>query len=85
MVNPYQGYRGSSADLFPRSAPGTKTMNWTYGYSVVPGVDSPLMEGEAYGYGAINRHFNAGDMYLVARLDGPKVTGQSAVFAVCAD
>jgi hypothetical protein len=33
-------------------------------------------------FGTINRKFNAGDMYLTARLDGPKKQGQSAVFAV---
>ena len=45
-----------------------------------------LMEGSdpenGYNFGRINRHFSAGDMYLTCRLDGPKMTGKSAIFAV---
>ena len=40
------------------------------------------MEGVPSMFGTINRKFNAGDMYLTARLDGPKKQGQSAIFAV---
>jgi hypothetical protein len=48
----------------------------------------PKMEGEIdyYAwpmmYGTFDRKFNAGDIYLVCRLDGPKNQGQSAVFSV---
>lgn len=85
MVNPYHGYCYSGFDLFERVVPGTKTMQWTY---ASPRTGShPKMEGEQpitwpQTYGTINRSFNAGDMYLTARLDGPKKQGQSAVFAV---
>ncbi len=85
IVNPYQGYRYSGIELFDRVIPGTKTMQWTYA-SPRTGKH-PKMEGEQPitwppTYGTINRSFNAGDMYLTCRLDGPKKQGQSAVFAV---
>ena len=43
-----------------------------------------MMEGAVRGRrgGVEDRHFSVGDMYLTCRLDGPKVQGQSAVFAV---
>ncbi|MFH1616829.1 MAG: dockerin type I domain-containing protein [Planctomycetota bacterium] len=81
-VNPYQGYRASPIDLFERQLPGNKQMNWSIGISLVPGVDPPTMEGTNYWFGTVNRSFNAGDIYLTARLDGPKNRGKSAVFAV---
>jgi hypothetical protein len=85
LVNPYQGYRYSGIELFNRVIPGTKTMQWTYA-SPRTGKH-PKMEGEQPftwppTYGTVNRSFNAGDMYLTCRLDGPKNQGQSAVFAV---
>ena len=91
MVNPYQGYH-SSMSLFPRVTPGTKQFHFGTALSTVPGVQNPRMEGNTYPpkpgnppkicYGTVNRRFHVGDMYLTARLDGPKTTGQSAVFAV---
>ncbi len=93
MVNPYQGYRGSSMTEFPRQVPGTKQMDWTFGMSALaPLIENPLMEGllltrnplppfDIY-YGTANRNFHVGDMYLTTRLDGPKDEGKSAVFAV---
>ncbi len=89
MVNPYQGYR-SSVTAFPRALPGSKQMHWTIAISLLaPLVENPRMEGTlpppsrgTYYYGTINRNFNVGDMYLTARLDGPKAQGKSAVFAV---
>ncbi len=82
LVNPYQGYRYSSFDLFERLVPGTKNMVW----SVPAAFGGPpaKMEGELgpFGFGTINRNFNAGDMYLTCRLDGAKKQGQSAIFAV---
>ncbi len=91
MVNPYQGYRGSSVMLFEKAVPGTKTFNWTLGCSQLsPLVENPLMEGDPpnpryYIYGTRNRSFHVGDMYLVCRLDGPKKQGPfafQAIFAV---
>jgi hypothetical protein len=86
MVNPYQGYCGSSVTLFPRVQPGTKPMIWST--AITAGGAAPKME--VYlnvsswppAYGTVNRSFSAGDMYLTCRLDGPKQTGQSAVFSV---
>jgi len=86
MVNPYQGYRQSSITLFERHTPGIKPMNWTT--AMVTTGTPPKMEGQTQWewpnicYGTMNRSFGPGDMYLTARLDGPKKQGQSAVFAV---
>lgn len=80
LVNPYQAYRYSSFDLFERLMPGTKTMLWSEPISLLG--PPPKMEGEPYILGTVNRSFNAGDMYLTARLDGAKNQGQSAVFVV---
>ncbi|MCD4830996.1 MAG: hypothetical protein K8R02_04195 [Anaerohalosphaeraceae bacterium] len=85
MVNVYQGYRQSSIASFERLQPGSKTMQWTDALNVVG--DPPKIEGEnGWGfppvYGATNRSFNAGDIYLTCRLDGPKTQGGSAIFEV---
>jgi hypothetical protein len=80
IVNPYQGYRHSGIELFDRAIPGTKNMVWSIPVSFLG--SPPKMEGEPSWFGTINRNFNAGDMYLTCRLDGPKKQGQSAVFAV---
>lgn len=82
MVNPYQGCRGTGIDCFEKADPASKTMNWTWAYSLINGTDSPKMEGAKYWYGTNNRNFGPGDIYLVCRLDGPKKQGSSAVFAV---
>jgi hypothetical protein len=79
IVNPYQGYRNSSISLFERTYPGTKQMQWNHAYAA---TYPPKMEGQVDGLGTINRQFNAGDMFFVCRLDGPKLQGQSAIFAV---
>lgn len=81
MVNPYQACR-SSFDLFGRSLPDATGFRWTYAFSTHSGVDSPTMEGYRYGYGAKDRLFGPGHIYLTCRLDGPKNQGDSAVFAV---
>jgi len=85
MVNVYQGYRQSSISVFQRLEPGSKDMEWTSALQAL-GVP-PIMEGETElgfppVYGTLNRLFNAGDIYLTCRLDGPKQQGRSAVFAV---
>ncbi|HOK66281.1 MAG TPA: hypothetical protein PLV55_05670 [Anaerohalosphaeraceae bacterium] len=81
IVNPYQGCR-SRFDLFERQMPYAEDLIWSFAISRKPGVDSPYMEGTAYGYGTVHRRFGPGRMYLVCRLDGPKNQGQSAIFAV---
>ena len=86
IVNPYQGYHNSSISLFERAYPGTKPMEWNN--AIVTSGVPPKMEGhidpDAWPpmYGTINRKFNAGDMFFVSRLDGPKNQGQSAIFIV---
>ncbi|MFA5251239.1 MAG: dockerin type I repeat-containing protein [Phycisphaerae bacterium] len=80
LVNPYEGYRYSGFDLFERVVPGTKNMVWSVPISFLG--PPPKMEGTPSMFGTINRKFNAGDMYLTARLDGPKKQGQSAIFVV---
>src|SRR4030042_7167349 len=82
LVNPYQGYCYTSFDLFERAVPGTKNMVWSVPASF--GGPPQKMEGvlDLFGFGTINRKFNAGDMYLTCRLDGAKNQGQSAVFAI---
>ena len=82
MINPYQGYIHSGVELFGRLPPGSKNFSWTTAVSWVPSVDRPLMEGISSGDGTKNRKFNIGDIYITARLDGPKIQGASAVFAV---
>jgi hypothetical protein len=88
IVNPYQGYHNSSISLFERTYPGTKQMQWNHAEDTSITLTPPKMEGyrdaNAFPlmYGTINRQFNAGDMYFVCRLDGPKQQGQSAIFAV---
>jgi len=96
MVNPYQGYHSSITE-FPRVPPGTKQFRWTNAISLLaPLVENPRMEGimlppkpgkppnfiTTYYYGTVDRRFNVGDMYLTARLDGPKAQGKSAIFAI---
>jgi uncharacterized protein (TIGR03790 family) len=91
MVNPYQGYHSSMTD-FPRLAPGSKQFRFRTALSAVSAVQAPRMEGSIYApkpgnppkicYGTVDRRFNVGDMYLTARLDGPKRCGQSAIFSV---
>lgn len=82
LVNPYQGYRYSPIDAFPRDILNNRAnMTWMTPLpsgSTVP----PLAEGDFNGYGMQNRHFSAGDIYLTCRLDGPKTNGLDGVFAV---
>ncbi|MEN8127676.1 MAG: dockerin type I domain-containing protein [Planctomycetota bacterium] len=81
IINPYQACR-SGFDLFERSVPDSTGLRWTYAISLEAGVDAPIMEGYRYGYGAKDRFFGPGHIYLTCRLDGPKNQGKSAVFAV---
>jgi len=80
LVNPYQGYCYSGIELFEREEPGAKIMEWSSPVSFLG--PPPKMEGLPFLFGTIHRKFNAGDMYLTCRLDGPKDEGKSAVFAV---
>jgi hypothetical protein len=85
IVNPYQGYRGSSITLFARFLPNTQALTWNTAIS--PTEVTPKMEGQLkltwpLNYGTTDRKLSAGDIYLTCRLDGPKAKGKSAVFAV---
>jgi len=85
VVNPYQGYRGSSIDSFDRDIINNlnNIQQWNYIKQSSTDPNPVLMEGQRNGlYGTKNRQFSAGDIYLTCRLDGPKQQGQSAVFAV---
>ena len=88
IVNPYQGYR-SNIDEFDRDILNDSrrtSMNWSYPRLFSGGDPVPIMEGQrsrdTSDFGTHDRVFSAGDIYLTTRLDGPKVQGQSAVFAV---
>ncbi len=87
IVNPYQGCR-SSFDDFERLAPIQSGLIWSTAWSKKPGIADPLMEGEKYAYGTINRGWGPEHIYLVCRLDGPKNTDnpenkrESAAFSV---
>jgi hypothetical protein len=82
MVNPYQGCR-SGFELFTKSEENVDSnLRWTIGVSLVPGVDSPKMEGNLYWFGPRNRIFCPANIFLTARLDGPKRCGESAIYIV---
>jgi hypothetical protein len=85
IVNPYQGYRGSSITCFERLLPNTKPLTWNT--AITSTEPAPKMEGQMKfmwppSYGTTDRKLSAGDLYLTCRLDGPKMKGESAVFAV---
>jgi hypothetical protein len=84
VVNPYQGYRVSGIDLFSRDILGNMpNLHWLYPRRFSPSHYPPLMEGtNTDNAGVAGRSFSAGDIYLTCRLDGPKLSGDSAVFAV---
>ncbi|MCK4625925.1 MAG: hypothetical protein KAV00_11485 [Phycisphaerae bacterium] len=83
VVNPYQGYSSGirswedSRDILARR----ETLRWTYMWRV---SKSPKIEGEfdIGGFSASNRIMSPADMYLVARLDGPRAEGEYPIFAV---
>lgn len=88
IVNPYQGYR-SNIDQFDRDIVNDDRragMTWSYPRQLSGAAAVPIMEGQrsrdSSDYGKYDRVFSAGDIYLTTRLDGPKVQGQSAIFAV---
>jgi hypothetical protein len=90
IVNPYQGYQSpisvwsSTRDLLNRRG----TFTWSAGDTIWLLKKEPRIEGEGdlYEYGcrfsALNRKMSPADIYLVARLDGPRDTGAYPVFAV---
>jgi len=83
VVNPYQGYRGSSISEFDRDILGNRdNLEWELPRYSSPTEQRPMMEGSRNGYGMKDRDFSAGDIYLTSRLDGPKAEGESAVYAV---
>ena len=71
MVNPQQGCRATCMEEFDRLGPGNKSLNFFELYSIKP--KSPIAEGTFVYPGIRDRHFNSGDMYFTARLDGPKL------------
>lgn len=82
MVNVYQGYRTSMAAWQERDILARRTqMNWTTPWGV---GDPPWMEGTvtASGSGVEDRLFSPADIYLTARLDGPRTVTRSPIFAV---
>lgn len=78
MVNPFQGYRASPIENFSRRETWSQPFTWTAAKSNIPSISRPRIEGRRYAEGAINRNLNPGDIYLTARLDGPKPQGQTA-------
>jgi len=83
VCNPYQGYRSgirsfaSLRDIRNRA----QTFQWDTPWAV---ADAPWMEGQVSpnGNGMVNRRFSPADIYLTARLDGPRGSGVSPIFAV---
>lgn len=83
LINPYQGYRNSIKKwAFDRDVINNRTQfRWANMWRI---SRSALMEGEfnGQGYPALNRRMCPSDIYLVARLDGPRLTGEYPVHAV---
>lgn len=83
LVNPYQGYRSgirswaAMRDVLQRRT----SFRWTYMWRVSKG---PAIEGlfSNSGYSAAERRMSPADIYLVARLDGPRQQGQLPIFNV---
>ncbi|NOX58546.1 MAG: hypothetical protein GXP29_06770 [Planctomycetes bacterium] len=83
IVNPYQGYRCSIKKwALDRDIINARTQfRWANMWRI---FKSALMEGEFnnQGYPALNRRMCPADIYLVARLDGPRSAGEFPVHAV---
>ena len=83
LVNPYQGYAvGIRTWKLARDLLGRRnTFRWTYMWRV---GSSPLLEGEFSfaGYSAEARRMSPADIFLVARLDGPRNEGQTPTKSV---
>jgi len=83
VVNPYQGYHsGIKAWAATRDILARRTqLAWTYMWRV---TNSPKIEGrrDNGGYSAKLRFMAPADLYLVARLDGPRNEGEYPIFAV---
>ncbi|GJM24529.1 MAG: hypothetical protein DHS20C16_09440 [Phycisphaerae bacterium] len=83
LVNPYQGYRSSikkwalDRDVFNRRT----QFRWANMWRI---FKSPMLEGEfnSAGYSVLDRRMSPADIYLVARLDGPRLVGEYPVHAV---
>ncbi|MBN1491182.1 MAG: hypothetical protein JXA69_14810 [Phycisphaerae bacterium] len=85
LVNPYQGYAsGIQAWVAERDILNRRnSLRWT----VIPRISrSPRIEGEMDpfpgGYSAKNRRMSPADIYLVARLDGPRPVGGCPSYAI---
>ncbi|MCP4247963.1 MAG: hypothetical protein GY778_13025 [bacterium] len=83
LVNPYQGYAvGIRTWMLARNMLARRdTFRWTYMWRV---SSSPLIEGEFSfgGYSAAARRMSPADIFLVARLDGPRNQGQTPTKSV---
>lgn len=83
LVNPYLGYRQSIKRwAFDRSILARReSFRWQIMWRVPYG---PKIEGDhdPAGWSALNRRMSPADLYLTARLDGPRPQGKSPVFAV---
>lgn len=85
VVNPYNGYRSGIKDWAAvREGQGIlarrETFKWVLPRYVSKG---PLIEGQtATGGSATGRRMSPADIYLVARLDGPRAVGEYPIFAV---
>lgn len=83
VINPYHGYRSSIKRWAESRAvlARREQFRWTYMWRVNL---SPKIEGDydSRGYSALNRRMSPADLYLTARLDGPRAQGTYPVFAV---
>ncbi len=79
IINPWQGCRSSRITDFKMEFPWQKQLQWTTVCSWVPSVGWPKSEGVRTSSGISERVFGPGDIYLTARLDGPKTRGTSDV------
>ncbi len=83
LVNPYQGYRSSIKKwALDRDILGKRNgFRWSNMWRI---FKSALMEGEfnGAGYAALERRMSPADIYLVSRLDGPRLQGEYPVHAV---
>ncbi len=90
IINPYQGYCSpikswdSQRDLLNRR----ECFTWSIGDTVWLLQKEPRIEGEGdifhqgCRFSALNRQMSPADIYLVARLDGPRQQGECPIFAV---
>jgi len=84
VVNPYQGYKSNFKSWAGRRAilANRQSFRWTYirwGISKGPKIEGKR---DPLGMSAVNRIMSPADIYLVARLDGPRNQGEYPIFSV---